>query len=257
MDNWFSVDKVDSNTYAISEYGHWEETHSYLFIGKNKAILFDTGLGVGNIKQVVEKLTILPITVVTSHNHWDHIGGHSLFEDIAIHEGDRKWMEEGLPIPLEVVKDNFRSQPFKKQPPPDFNIDSYQVFTGKPTRILHDGDKLDLGGRILEIIHTPGHSPGHICLYEPSSGYLATGDLIYKGTIFCHYPSTDPQQLAKSIIKISKLPGVARLLPAHHDLTISTNLLGEARLFVEEITRKGLLKHGSGLHKSQNINIRF
>ena len=86
MKDWFTVEKIDEDTYAISEYQHWEETHCYLLCGTKRALLIDTGLGVANIKEVVDKLTMLPIFVVTTHVHWDHIGGHQYFENI----GDRK-----------------------------------------------------------------------------------------------------------------------------------------------------------------------
>lgn len=86
MRKWFTVEKIDADTYAISEYKHWEETHCYTICGTKKAILIDTGLGISNIRKIVECLTTLPITVVTTHVHWDHIGGHKYFEHIAVHE---------------------------------------------------------------------------------------------------------------------------------------------------------------------------
>ena len=86
--NWFTVEKIDAHTFAISEYKHWEETHCYLLCGTERAVLIDTGLGVANIKNVVENLTDLPIVVLTTHAHWDHIGGHKYFKDFAIHENE-------------------------------------------------------------------------------------------------------------------------------------------------------------------------
>lgn len=79
MKNWFTVEKIDETTYAISEYGHWEETHCYLLLGLKSAVLIDTGLGVADIKEVVDGLTFLSVRVLTTHVHWDHIGGTRLF----------------------------------------------------------------------------------------------------------------------------------------------------------------------------------
>ena len=110
MDNWFTVEEIDSDTYAISEYRHWEETHCFLLCGTEKAILIDTGLGVANIKKVVENLTTLPVTVVTTHVHWDHIGGHKYFSNIAVHEAEQEWLSS-FPIPLQVVKSNLPVSP--------------------------------------------------------------------------------------------------------------------------------------------------
>jgi len=79
MDSWFAVEEIDNDTFAISEYRHWEETHCYLLLGTESAILIDTGLGISNIRNIVDHLTSLPVMVVTTHVHWDHIGGHKYF----------------------------------------------------------------------------------------------------------------------------------------------------------------------------------
>ena len=159
MDSWFEVEKIDSDTYAISEYKHWEETHCYLLCGTKKAILIDTGLGVANIKAVVDSLTTLPVTVITTHVHWDHIGGHRCFDNIVVHEAEKDWLSVQFPMPLTVVKRNLMRKPCDF--PPNFDVEKYQLFCGEPQQILHDGDSIDLGNRNLTVIHTPGHSPGH------------------------------------------------------------------------------------------------
>ena len=106
MTNWFTVETIDKEIFAISEYRHWEETHCYLICGTEKAVLIDTGLGIGNIKSVVDSLTSLPIMVVTTHVHWDHIGGHKYFENISVHEAEKEWLSVRFPIPLQIVKRN-------------------------------------------------------------------------------------------------------------------------------------------------------
>lgn len=92
MDDWFTIEELDTNTFAISEYKHWEETHCYLLLGEQRAVLIDTGLGVSNIKQVVDTLTKLPVQVITTHVHWDHIGGHKWFHNIAVYETEKEWL---------------------------------------------------------------------------------------------------------------------------------------------------------------------
>jgi len=76
--------------------------------------------------------------------------------------------------------------------PDGFNIDDYVVFQGTPTSLLTDHDIIGIGDRKIEVLHTPGHSPGHICFWEKEREYLFTGDLVYKDTLFAYYPSTDP-----------------------------------------------------------------
>ena len=100
MDSWFTVEQIDQDTFVISEYKHWEETHCYLLCGTKRAILIDTGLGVSNIREVIDGLTKLPVTVITTHVHWDHIGGHKYFDNIAVHEEEKDWLSVRFPIPF-------------------------------------------------------------------------------------------------------------------------------------------------------------
>ncbi|MDI6619827.1 MAG: MBL fold metallo-hydrolase [Clostridiales bacterium] len=251
MHDWFTIEKIDSETWVISEYKHWEQTHCYLLIDSKQAVLIDTGLGVSNIKQVIDSLTELPVLVVTTHVHWDHIGGHGFFDDIAVHEADAEWLNH-FPVSLSVVKSNLlkRSCDFPK----DFDIDNYQVFQGKPTRLLKDGDIIDFGNRQLMVIHTPGHSPGHICLYEPERGYFFSGDLIYKGCLDAFYPSTNPADFMRSVHRIRALH-VWRLLPGHHALDVSADLISEVDDGFRSIDKQGKLKQGNGIFQFKNFSI--
>lgn len=244
MTDWFTVEKIDNDTFAISEYKHWEETHCYLLCGSGRAILIDTGLGIGNIKKITDRLTSLPILVLTTHVHWDHIGGHQYFDHIAVHEREKSWLSAGFPLPLQVVKQNLTYRPCDF--PADFDIDSYQIFQGTPQILLHDGDRISLGSRELTVIHTPGHSPGHCCFYEPERQYLYSGDLIYSGCLDAYYPTTDPQQFWQSVQKIQTLE-VNRILPAHHRLNIPADMPGRVERAFGELAAKGKLVQGSGI----------
>lgn len=255
MNNWFTIEKIDDSTYAISEYGHWERMHSYLLIGRDYALLIDTGLGIGNIKAEVDVLTDLPVKVVTTHVHWDHIGGHASFHDISVHGDDAEWLIKGLPMPIGVLRSNIMRESFTKDAPEGFDINQYNVYIGNPTRLLTDNDIIDIGGRKVKVIHTPGHSPGHICLWEQDRGYLYTGDLIYSGTLFAFYPSTDPVHYQQSVNKISCLSNMKKLLPAHNDLAVSVDLIQKVKDAFEAIDKNNSLKHGSGVFKFDNFSI--
>jgi glyoxylase-like metal-dependent hydrolase (beta-lactamase superfamily II) len=255
MNEWFTIEKIDDETYAISEYGHWEKVHSYLLIGKTSALLIDTGLGIGNIKIEVEKLTELPVKVVTTHVHWDHIGGHSLFNNIYVHKYDAEWLKNGIGLPLSVIKKGVMAEPFTKNPPAEFNIENYKPYTGEPTKTLNDKDIIDIGLRKIRVIHTPGHSPGHVCLFEEEKGYLYTGDLIYKGTLYAFYPSTDPILFKQSIDTISDLKGITRILPAHNDLNIQVGLITSIKNAFKDIEGKDMLKHGNGIFDFNDFRI--
>ena len=257
IDNWFTVEAIDSMTYAISEYGHWEKVHSYLVIGDKHAALIDTGIGIGNIKEVVDQLTSLPIKVITTHVHWDHIGNHGLFDEIYVHELEKDWLSRGIAgLPIEVIRREV-SRDITKPLPEDFRIAEYEPFIGEPTGLLKNNDNIDLGNRVLTILHTPGHSPGHLCIYEAERGYLYTGDLLYKGTLFAFYPTTDPLLFVKSVEAVSRIDNVKKVLPGHNELDLSKEFILEVNKACQDLFSKGLAEHGSGVHDYRDFKIHF
>lgn len=249
---WFTVEKIDADTYVISEYKHWEETHCYLLIGANRSLLIDTGLGVANIKEIVDRLTDKPVTVITTHTHYDHIGGHKYFDDFYVHEEEAGWINGEFPLPLEYIKELLIEEPCDF--PADFDISEYQIFQGKPTRIVKDNDTIDLGNRIIQIIHTPGHSPGHICLYEKERRYLYTGDLIYKGKLTMFFPTSDPHIFMDSITKITKID-VDKILPAHFQLDIETSIIQKINQAFIQLKTDDVLKQGAGIFEYTDFQI--
>ena len=244
MNDWFTIEQIDADTYAISEYKHWEETHCYLVCGTDRAVLIDTGLGVANIREVADSLTALPVMAVATHVHWDHIGGLKYFDTIAVHEAEREWLSDRFPIPLSVVKSNLMREPCSF--PHGFSIDNYQIFQGTPQRILRDNDCLDLGDRHLTVVHTPGHSPGHCCFYEPERKVLYSGDLIYQGCLDAFYPTTDPQQFFQSVKRVRKLDA-ERILPGHHQLNVPADLIDRIEKGFCELAVSGKLEQGTGI----------
>jgi glyoxylase-like metal-dependent hydrolase (beta-lactamase superfamily II) len=257
MDNWFTIEKIDDMTFAISEYGHWEKVHSYLLIGTECALLIDTGLGIGNIKKEVDKLTSLPVKVATTHAHWDHIGGHKYFEEFYVHENDADWLINGLPIPIVAIRNTIMKEPLSKNPPKEFDIDNYAIYTNNSVGILKDKDLIDIGSRKIRVVHTPGHSPGHICLFEEEKGYLYTGDLIYLGTLYAFYPSTNPVHYKQSIEKISHLGNITKILPGHNELKVSNDIVEKIKVAFDFIEKINSLKHGSGIFEFEDFKIQL
>lgn len=257
FDNWFTVEEIDSMTYAISEYGHWEKVHSYLVVGDKYAALIDTGIGIGNIKEVAEYLTSLPIKVITTHAHWDHTGNHGLFDETYIHELEKDWLSRGIPgLPIEIIRREVYRD-LTKPLPEGFRIEEYKPFKGEATGILKNRDNIDLGNRVLTCLHTPGHSPGHLCIYEAERGYLYTGDLLYKGTLFAFYPTTDPLLFVRSVEAISKIVNVKKVLPGHNELGLNKDFILEVNEALQDLLSKGLAKHGSGIHDYRDFKIYF
>ena len=151
------------DTFIISEYRHWEESHSYLLNGDTYSLLIDTGLGIENIREQIEKLTNKPVIAVATHVHWDHIGGHRYFPDFYAHAEEVNWLNGEFPLTMEQIK-AFVVEDCDL--PEGFDVDGYAFFQGMPSRVLEDGDRIDIGGRKIEVLHTPGHSPGHVLLRE-------------------------------------------------------------------------------------------
>ena len=242
--DWFTIEQIDKDTFAISEYKHWEETHCYLLRGSREALLIDTGLGVSDIGEIVKQITSLPILTVLTHAHWDHIGGLDSYSKFAIHEEEKSWISDSFPIPLQVVKNNLVLKPCEF--PQTFSVDDYVVFQGSPNRILHDKDEINLGNRTIVVVHTPGHSPGHCCYYEPERKYLYSGDLIYQGKLDAFYPSTDPEKFWHSIEKVRMLD-VKKILPGHYKMPINPDIIDKIADAFQSISDSHKLSHGNGI----------
>lgn len=120
--------------------------------------------------------------------------------------------------------------------------------------ILHDGDCIDLGNRKLIVLHTPGHSPGHCCFYEPKRTYLFSGDLIYSGCLDAFYPTTDPQLFWHSVRKIHSLE-ISKILPVHHQLSIDTHIINETETAFRSLSEKGDLKQREGVFTFSDFQI--
>lgn len=242
MSDWFTIDKIDIDTYIISEYRHWEETHCYLLNGLDHSLLIDTGLGICNIYDEVIKLTDKPVIAVATHIHWDHIGGHKYFPDFYVHSDEINWLNGEFPLSMETIREMVVD---RCDLPAGYDVNTYEFFQGMPSKLIKDGDSIDIGGRIIKVLHTPGHSPGHMCFFEEERGYLLTGDLVYKDTLFAYYPSTDPVAYLISLERVAELP-VKRVFPAHHTLDIQPEILCRMRDEFRKLKDAGKLHHGSG-----------
>jgi glyoxylase-like metal-dependent hydrolase (beta-lactamase superfamily II) len=257
-DAWFTIKKIDNITFAISEYGHWEKVHSFLLVGEEKAALIDTGLGIDNIKRITNQLTDLPIVVITTHVHVDHIGSHGEFETIYVHEEDADWLINGIKgLPIEQIRKDI-GRDITIPTPETFDPDTYTPYQGEPTGILQDGDVIDIGNRKLTIYHTPGHSPGHLSVFDNINGYLFTGDLLYDITpVYAFYPSTNPVDLVNSLDKISGIPNVSKVFGSHNTLGLDPSILLEVKIAIRKLREEDLVQHGTGLHKFERFSVMF
>lgn len=257
-DEWYTVDQIDETTFVISEYGHWEEVHSFLLLGEEKAVLIDAGLGISSMRNITDQLTDLPIQVLLTHVHWDHIGNLAEYEHIFVHPADAKWLEKGIGGLSDQHVRQELTRNLSRMLPESFIADQYTLYKGKAEGLLVDGKCLDIGGRQIRILHTPGHSPGHVCFYDEIRGYLFTGDLLYRDApIAAFYPSTEPSDLVDSLDKISKLSNVKKIYGSHHTLGITPEVMKEVKSAVTYLREQHLDRFGTGLHKFDGFSIRF
>jgi glyoxylase-like metal-dependent hydrolase (beta-lactamase superfamily II) len=229
---WFDVYKLMEGTYAIYEPNQFEEAISYLVLGEEKAALIDTGTGIGNIKEVVAGLTDLPVTVILTHEHYDHVAGAYRFDEVIMYDN-----EEALKV-VKAGRDNASLQRYLegdylwKPLPEGFDPESWTIPPLEPTSLMKEGDVFDLGGRTLEAIYTPGHSPGQMCLLDRENRLLFTGDHFFPGPLYAHAPDVVLNDYIDSNDKLcARIDEFDFLLSGHNDPWVKSEVLirvGEA-----------------------------
>jgi len=209
------ITKVAPGTYAIYEPHQSEEVISYLILGQQRALLFDTGMGISDIDAVVSQLTKLPVMVLNSHTHNDHVSGNWQFD--TIYSMDTDFSRQNAKGSIADAQAEIAPGEVCGQLPENFDPKTYRVRPWHITQYIHDGDKLDLGGRTIEVLSTPGHTPDSIALLDRANQLLFTGDTYYPATIWLFRPETDFDAYAKSIARLAALaPQVKTVLGAHN-----------------------------------------
>jgi glyoxylase-like metal-dependent hydrolase (beta-lactamase superfamily II) len=227
-DSWFVVYRLTEKTYAIYEDGQFEEVISYLVIGDNNAVLIDTGNGIGDIRSLVERITRQPVIVVNTHTHGDHIGGNHQFDEIAVFESDfsRDRAENGQT--RENMGDYLEEDMVWKPFPDYFDELNWKINPFNVTRWLSNGDKIDLGGRVLEVIHTPGHSPDSICLLDKKNQVFWTGDSFYPAPIYVYSLTSSLDQFIDSLEKmVDCMSHYKWVMPSHNEPIVEKRLIKE------------------------------
>jgi len=225
-DPWFEVYQVMPNVFAIYEPHQAEEAISYLILGQTRAALFDTGLGIGDIKKVVTALTSLPIVVLNSHTHDDHVGDNWEFSDVL--GMDTPFTRTNAQGSVADAQDELTPGSICGTLPQGFDPKAYSTRAFKITRWIHDGDTVDLGGRVLRILSTPGHTPDSICLLDEANGLLWTGDSYYPGAIWLKRPETDLDAYDRSMARVAALaPRLRLVLGSHNAPTAEPSVLAK------------------------------
>lgn len=182
---WFETRQYDNGVTLI-----WEPSvrlgircNMWHVRGTERDALIDSGMGVASLKTELPDLIREGTLCIATHTHFDHIGGHCEFCERAVHVAEADILAN--PTTHNTIADLYLGEDtFLVQPNEDFDWRAYKVMPAPPTRLLNDGDTIDLGDRALEVLHLPGHSPGSISLYEATTETLFSGDVVYDGVLY-------------------------------------------------------------------------
>lgn len=217
---WFEVYEIRPGVLAIYEPGQFDEVISYLILGSERALLFDTGLGIADMRRLVAELTDKEVIVLNSHTHYDHVGGNHAFANV-------------YGTSLDYTRQNARGRPHEdvaefvgegwiwKDTPDGFSPDDYVSRPFKVTATVEDGEILSLGDVELEVLLTPGHAPDSLCLLDRERRLLFTGDTFYPAPLYAHLPGSSFDDYERSAARLASLAdSVDVVLPAHNEPTL-------------------------------------
>jgi glyoxylase-like metal-dependent hydrolase (beta-lactamase superfamily II) len=206
-EDWYSVRRLDDDVTYICEpfIQEFYRCNIWHVRGRDRDMLVDSGMGVVSLTEWVPLVTERDLIAVASHTHFDHIGCHHEFECRAVHSAEADLLAN--PTRENTLADPYATDDiFDALPPEPYCSKCYAVKRAPATRILHDRDVIDLGDRSFEVIHTPGHSPGGIALYEKATEILFSGDILYDGPLIEDTYHSDTADYIASMERLLTLP---------------------------------------------------
>ncbi len=214
-EDWYRIRKLSDDVTFIDEpfIQEFYRCNIWHVRGRDRDMLVDSGMGVVSLREWVPLVSERALTAVASHTHFDHIGCHHEFEDRAVHRAEADILAD--PTRTATLADPYvTDEIFDRLPPQPYASTTYAVRSAPATRLLDDGDIVDLGDRHFEVIHTPGHSPGGIALWEKATGILFSGDIVYDGPLIEDTYHANAEDYYRSMVRLYDLP--VRLVHGGH-----------------------------------------
>lgn len=208
IDDWFEVIRISDGVSLIREkyVADWLRCNIWHVRGRSFDLLIDTGMGLRPLKKEIATLSENPIKVISTHCHFDHIGGAHEFDCRLGHQSEASIHAKPDKHSAGDWDAFIRAETFIRLPNDSFVVEDYAVTPAALTGYLDEGDVLDLGDRVFQIYHLPGHSPGSIALYDLKNRVLFSGDVIYDGDLFDTVYHSDPEIYRHSLSRLKELP---------------------------------------------------
>ena len=224
-DRWFELTRFDGGVTMLTEphvHSVWR-SNVWHVRGRDADMLVDAGMGIAPLRDAMADpragLIDRPLIAVASHRHSDHIGGLHEFETRAGHAADAEHIASPAAATLSTAgfPDGFKKlmaddgHPFGEYlidalARADYDLAAYAIEPAPLTRLLAEGDTVDLGDRVFEVLHLPGHTPGCIGLWERASGTLFSGDAIYDGLLFDFLPESNIADYVETMRRLRDVP---------------------------------------------------
>lgn len=215
---WFETAEVAQNVWRIDEtYVDISERGLIYFVrGRDRDLLIDGGYGLVPLRPNLPLIDSDRTIFLATHTHFDHIGAAHQFAERWVHGREAVVLAQPTQANTQILPYLSGRAPFNVLPPGWISAETYHITPAPATRILHDGDTVDLGDRQFEVLHTPGHSPGSISLWEAATGILFSADVLYDGHLLDELIDSHIPDLLRSHERLGQLP-IKTVFPGHYD----------------------------------------
>ena len=223
---WYEIQTVDHGLSRILELhvAPWMRCNMWLIRGRARNLLVDSGMGLRPLKPEIAVLGERDVAAVCTHCHFDHIGCSHEFDTRLGHRSEAA--DHACPdLDRSCASTWIGAELLTALPCEGYDLRQFRLTPAPLTGYLDEGDVLDLGDRVFNVLHLPGHSPGSIALYEKATRTLFSGDVIYDGMLIDNAWHSDPEVYRESLLRLKELP--VETVHAGHEASFGRDRLHE------------------------------